>query len=78
MAEVWRVEWVDSTLMENRWRDDDDMDGAGPIISVGFKVKQENGVLYLAGNYNPQEGHLHWSAVTSIPVRAILKREVIS
>ena len=54
------------------------MDGAGPIISVGFKVKQENGVLYLAGNYNPQEGHLHWSAVTSIPVRAILKREVIS
>ena len=78
MAEVWRVEWVDSTLMENRWRDDDDMDGVGIIISVGFRVKQADGVLYLAANHNPQEGHLHWSAVTAIPLRAIVKREVIS
>lgn len=73
-----RVEWVDSAFLAQRWRDiDDTPDLSKPIVSVGFRMKEENGYLFLAGSVNPDEDHLPWGNVVAIPVRAIVKKRRI-
>ncbi len=70
-----KVEWVDSALIGAQWWETDELKAATPhIISVGFKVKAENGMLYLAGSWNPSERHLPWAQVIAIPERAIVKK----
>lgn len=71
-----RVEWVDATLLENRWQDAADLEaGEGNITTVGFRVKSEDGYLFLAGSWNPAESHLQWASVMAIPERAIVKKK---
>ncbi len=71
-----RVEWVDCVLIRNQWMDTDDLDHAGsPIISVGFRVKSENGFLYLAGSWQQDERHLPWAQTIAIPERSIVKKK---
>lgn len=74
-----RVEWVDSALIGAQWWETEDLDASTPpIVSVGFRVKAENGLLYLAGSWNPSERHLPWAQVIVIPERAIVKKRRIS
>ena len=73
-----RVEWVDSALLAAQWWETDDLDAnTPPIVSVGFRVKAEDGLLYLAGSWNPSERHLPWTQVIAIPERAIVKKRRI-
>ena len=71
---LW-VEWVDSDLWTG-WQDAEDVQAAlDPIVSVGFKVKEEDGFLYLANSRNPNPRRLAWAGVTAIPVRAIVRKK---
>ncbi|KKL89973.1 hypothetical protein LCGC14_1909360 [marine sediment metagenome] len=73
-----RVEWVDSALIGAQWWETDELNTAtAPIVSVGFKVKIEDGMLYLAGSWNPSERHLPWAQVIAIPESAIVKKRRI-
>ena len=70
-----RVEWVDSALLRNGWMDAEEMKVDGiPIVSVGFKVKEEDGYLFLAGTWNGDETHKDYAQAIEIPVRAIVKK----
>ena len=72
-----RVEWVDSDLWVG-WQDAEDVKAAAKlIITVGFKVKEEEGFLYVANSWNPNPRRLGWAGVTAIPVRAIVKKKRI-
>jgi len=71
-----RVEWVDSDLWSG-WQDADIQAALKPIISVGFRVKAEDGFLYIANSWNPNPRRLEWAGVTAIPVRAIVKKKRI-
>ena len=72
-----RVEWVDSDLWSG-WQDAEDVQAAlEPIISIGFKVKEEDGFLYLANSWNPNPRRLAWAGVTAIPIRSIVKKRRI-
>ena len=70
-----RVEWLDCVLPDNRWEMPDEMVTAGsPIISVGFKVKEENGFLYLAATWQGDDAHKPFAQTIVIPLRAIVKK----
>jgi len=70
-----RVEWVDSALIGAQWWETDDLDAqTPPIVSVGFRVKTQDGMLYLAGSWNPSKRHLPWAQVIAIPESAIVKK----
>ncbi len=72
-----RVEWVDSDLWSG-WQDAEDIQAAlEPIITVGFKAKEEDGFLYIANSWNPNPRRLMWAGITAIPVRAIVKKRRI-
>jgi hypothetical protein len=72
-----RVEWVDSDLWSG-WQDAEDVQAASEsIITVGFRVKEEDGFLYLANSWNPNPRRLAWAGVTAIPLRAIVKKRRI-
>lgn len=75
MKPILRVEWVDSDLWSG-WQDAEDIQAAlKPIISIGFRVKSEDGFLYLANSWNPNPRRLAWAGVTAIPERAIVKKK---
>ncbi len=72
-----RVEWVDSDLWSG-WQDAEDIQAAlKSIISVGFRVKEEDGFLYIANSWNPNPRRLDFAGVTAIPIRAIVKKRRI-
>ncbi len=68
-----RVEWVDSDMWSG-WHDDDTKIWPEPIVTVGFRVKEEDGYLYLAHSRNPNPERCEWAGLIAIPVRAIVKR----
>ncbi len=73
---LW-VEWVDSDLWSG-WQDAEDLRAALiPIISVGFRAKEEDGFLYLANSWNPNPRRMAWAGITAIPVRAIVRKRRI-
>ena len=73
-----RVEWVDCVLLRNEWGDSDDLVASkGPIVSVGFRVKSENGFLYLAASWQQNERHLPWAQTIAIPESAVLRKRRI-
>ena len=75
--QLLRVEWVDSDLWFG-WQDAEDIQAAlEPIISVGFRVKEEDGFLYVANSWNPNPRRLAFAGVTAIPIRAIVKKKRI-
>ncbi len=72
---ILRVEWVDCVLLRNEWGDSDDLVASkGPIVSVGFRMKSEDGFLYLAASWQPDERHLAWAQAIAIPESAILRK----
>ena len=73
-----RVEWVDSALLGSGWQEPEGMTGATiPNVTVGFKVKEENGFLFLAASWQADETHLPFAQPIAIPVRAIVKKRRI-
>ena len=73
-----RVEWVDSSLLNPGWQEAEDMTGAAvPNVTVGFKVKEEDGFLYLAASFQAEDTHKPFSQPIAIPVRAIVKKRRI-
>ena len=71
-----RVEWVDSVFLENRWRDVSDLPNLEEfMISVGFRMKEQDGFLFLASSLNLADSHL--ANVIAIPIRAIVKKKRI-
>ncbi len=73
-----RVEWVDSSLLASGWQEKGDMTGAyTPNVSVGFKVKEENGFLYLAASFQADDTHKPFAQPIAIPIRAIVKKRRI-
>ncbi len=73
-----RVEWVDCVLLYNRWQDGDEMRTTEtPIVSVGFRVKEEGGFLFLASSWQADDEHRHFAQAIAIPIRAIVKKRRI-
>jgi hypothetical protein len=73
-----RVEWVDSVMLGNFWQDADDLTAAeSPIVTVGFKVKEKNGYLYLAASWQADDTHRAFAQPIAIPIRAIVKKRRI-
>ncbi len=71
---LW-VEWVDSSLLINQWADDNDLHGTNPpIVSVGFKVKSEDGFLILAASWQRDDTTKRWAQPIAIPERAIVRK----
>lgn len=69
------MEWLDCILLRNEWVDDDDLgDLASVIVSVGFRVKSEDGFLFLAATWQRDEKHLSWAQTIAIPERAIVRK----
>jgi hypothetical protein len=72
-----RVEWVDAEMWSG-WQDAEDIQaGLEPIVTYGFRVKEEDGYLYLAHSHNPNPGRWEWAGLVGIPVRAIVKKRRI-
>ncbi len=72
---LW-VEWEDSVLVKNQWCDTEDLGVRDePIVSVGFRVKVENGYLFLAGSWVSDPEHLPWAQTIAIPERAIVRKK---
>ena len=70
-----RVEWMDCVLLRNEWADSDDLEVPNtPIVSVGFRVKSEDGFLFLAATWQRNERHLTWAQTIAIPESAILRK----
>ena len=70
-----RVEWADSALLQSGWMDAEEMKADDiPIVSVGFRVKEEDDHLFLAGTWSGSETHKDYAQVIEIPVRAIVKK----
>lgn len=70
-----RVEWVDSVFAKNEWADAEDVKADdSSIVSVGFRVKEEEGYLFLASTWNPDETHKDFALIIEIPLRAIVKK----
>ena len=75
---LW-VEWEDSILLKNAWCDTDDLTARnGPIVTVGFKVKIEDGYLFLAGSWVSDKESLPWAGMIAIPERAIVRKRRLS
>jgi len=56
----------------------EDMTGADvPNVTVGFKVKEEDGYLYLAASWQADDTHRAFAQPIAIPVRAIVKKRRI-
>ena len=73
-----RVEWIDSVLEPSQWLDADELHSDNTsIVSVGFRVKEEDGRLFLASTWNPDETHKDYALVISIPIRSIVKKRRI-
>lgn len=73
-----RVEWVDSVFVRNEWIDKHEMKPDDTsIVSVGFRVKEEGGYLFLAATWNPDATHKDYALVIAIPERAIVKKRRI-
>ena len=73
-----RVEWVDASLLESGWQEAEEMSGANiPNIDVGFRVKEEDGFLYLAAGFQADDTHKPFSRPIAIPIRAIVKKRRI-
>ena len=69
---------MDSKLIRNEWQNPEDMQaGLVPMVSVGFKVKEEDGNLYLAGTWNGNPYELPFTQPIAIPIRAIVKKRRI-
>ena len=73
-----RVEWVDCVLMDNAWTELEDIKTARiPIVSVGFKAKEEDGFLYLAATWQGDDDAKPFAQLIAIPIRAIVKKRRI-
>jgi len=73
-----RVEWVDSSLLNPGWQEAREMIGADvPNVTVGFRVKEEGGFLYLAASFQAEDTHKPFSQPIAIPIRAIVKKRRI-
>ncbi len=73
-----RVEWVDASLLNPGWQEGEEMTGAGtPNVDVGFRVKEEDGLLYLAAGFQADDTHKPFSRPIAIPVQAIVKKRRI-
>ena len=73
-----RVEWVDASLLAGGWQEAEEMSGANiPNVDVGFRVKEEDGFLYLAAGFQADDTHKPFSRPIAIPVRAIVKKRRI-
>ncbi|KKN34497.1 hypothetical protein LCGC14_0792920 [marine sediment metagenome] len=73
-----RVEWVDSVFAKNEWADAKDLTAdTKSIVTVGFRVKEEDGYLFLASTFNPDDTHKDFALILEIPVRAIVKKKRI-
>ena len=60
------------------WQEAEEMTGAGtPNVDVGFRVKEEDGLLYLAAGFQADDTHKPFSRPIAIPVRAIVKKRRI-
>ena len=71
-----RVEWVDASLLDSGWQEAKEMTGANvPNVNVGFRVKEEDGFLYLAAGFQAEDTHKPFSQPIAIPIRAIVKKE---
>ena len=70
-----RVEWVDASILNGGWQEAEEMTGANvPNVNVGFRVKEEDGFLYLAAGFQAEDTHKPFSLPIAIPVRAIVKK----
>ena len=70
-----RVEWVDSSLLNPGWQEAAEMTGANvPNITVGFRVKEQDGFLNLAASFQPEDTHKPFSQPIAIPIRSIVKK----
>lgn len=70
-----RVEWVDASLLPGGWQEAEEMMGAEvPNVTVGFRVKEEGGFLYLAASFQAEDTHKPFSQPIAIPLRAIVKK----
>ena len=49
-----------------------------PNVDVGFKVKEEDGYLFLASTFNPDDTHKDFALVIEIPVGAIVKKRRVN
>ncbi len=73
-----RVEWVDSVFAKNEWVDAKDLKADDTsIVTVGFRVKEEDGYLFLASTWNPDLTHKDFASIIEIPLRAIVKKRRI-
>ncbi len=73
-----RVEWVDSARLASGWQEVEDMEGSDvPNVTVGFRVKEENGFLFLAASWQADDTHKPFAQPIAIPVRAIVKKRRI-
>ena len=73
-----RVEWVDASLLAGGWQEAEEMSGANiPNVDVGFRVKEEDGFLYLAAGFQADDTHKPFSRPIAIPIRAIVKKRRI-
>jgi len=74
-----RVEWVDASLLNPGWQEAEEMTGADtPNVDVGFRVKEEGGILYLAAGFQADDTHKPFSRPIAIPVRAIVKKRRVN
>ncbi|KKL53975.1 hypothetical protein LCGC14_2061800 [marine sediment metagenome] len=75
---ILRVEWTDSSFLYGGWQLVEDMTGADvPNVTVGFRVKEEGGFLYLAASFQAEDMHKPFAQPIAIPVRAIVKKKRI-
>ncbi len=75
-----RVEWIDCSLLSNHWYESEEMQPGPdmPIVSVGFRVKEENGFLVLAASWQGDDAHKPFAQPIAIPLRAIVKKRRIT
>ena len=75
---ILRVEWVDSSFLYSGWQEVGEMTGADvPNVTVGFRVKEEDGFLYLAASFQAEDTHKPFAQSMAIPVGAIVKKRRI-
>ncbi|KKL12737.1 hypothetical protein LCGC14_2532740 [marine sediment metagenome] len=73
-----RVEWIDCVMLENKWQEEEDILASKTlIVSVGFRIKEEDGFLYLGATWQGDPRHIAFAQPIAIPIRAIVKKRRI-
>ena len=62
-------------MLASGWQEAEEMTGADtPNVTVGFRVKEEGGFLFLAASWQVDDTHKPFAQPIAIPIRSIVKK----